>query len=215
MSLWQDFQTNSGKGIYKWVHYFPIYERHFECWRNKSGLFLEIGVGRGGSLQMWQRYFGPLMKVVGIDIEPSTKVHEVNGVFVRIGDQADHEFLNAVIDEFGVPDIVLDDGSHRMRDVLNTFEHLYPKMQKNAIYMVEDMHTSYWEEYGGGLHKPDSFINFAKACVDRLNADHTRGALPSDSMTRETLSLSFYDSIVCFEKGNVWRKTAPIVGETD
>jgi len=26
MSLWQDFLTNDGKIIHKWVHYFPIYE---------------------------------------------------------------------------------------------------------------------------------------------------------------------------------------------
>jgi hypothetical protein len=44
MSLWQDFLTNDGKIIHKWVHYFPIYERHFAWYRNKSLTFLEIGV---------------------------------------------------------------------------------------------------------------------------------------------------------------------------
>ncbi len=70
MNLWQDFLTNDQKIIRKWVHYFPIYERHFSSWRNKSTTFIEIGVSHGGSLQMWQRFFGPLSKIIGIDINP-------------------------------------------------------------------------------------------------------------------------------------------------
>lgn len=58
----------------KWAHYFPIYERHFSWYVNKSLTFLEIGVARGGSLQMWQRYFGPLAKIVGIDIQERSQV---------------------------------------------------------------------------------------------------------------------------------------------
>jgi cephalosporin hydroxylase len=212
MSLWQDFLTNDQKPIHKWVHYFPIYERHFSGWRNKSLTFLEIGVFRGGSLQMWQRYFGPLARIVGIDVDPQCKRHESPGVFVRIGNQSDPAFLQSVVDEFGVPDIVLDDGSHRMEHIASSFQFLYPKMYKNAVYMVEDLHTAYWDEYGGGLEKPGTFINFAKQCVDRLNADHTRGRLQPDVITRQTFGISFYDSIVCFEKGDVYLKTAPMTG---
>jgi cephalosporin hydroxylase len=213
MSLWQDFLTNDQKPIHKWVHYFPIYERHFSSWRNKSLTFLEIGVFRGGSLQMWQRFFGPLARIVGIDVDPQCKTHESPGIFVRIGDQSDPAFLQSVIEEFGVPDIVLDDGSHRMDHIASSFQFFYPKMYKNAIYMVEDLHTAYWEEYGGSLENPATFINFAKHCVDKLNADHTRGKLQPDVITRQTFGISFYDSIVCFEKGDVYLKTAPMTGK--
>lgn len=215
MNLWQDFLTNNQKIIHKWVHYFPIYERHFSSWRNRSLTFLEIGVARGGSLQMWQRYFGPLTKIVGIDVNPQCKAHESPGIFVRIGDQSNPVFLQSLIDEFGVPDIVLDDGSHRMDHMASSFQFFYPKMHKNAVYMVEDLHTAYWEEYGGGLDKPESFMNFAKQCVDRLNADHTRGKLKPDLITRETFGISFYDSIVCFDKGDVWWKAAPMTGRDE
>lgn len=211
MSLWHDFLTNDGKVIHKWVHYFPIYERHFSWYCGKSVTFLEIGVARGGSLAMWQRFFGPLAKIVGIDIEESCKSHEGPGRFVRIGDQGDERFLQSIIDEFGPPDIVLDDGSHRMEQTAKSFNFLYPKMPKNAIYMVEDLHTSYWEEFGGGLSKP-TFINLSKSFVDRLNADHTRGQVEPDFITRQTFSISFYDSVVAFEKGDVWRKEAVRTG---
>jgi hypothetical protein len=212
MDLWQDFQTNQGKVIRKWEHYFPVYERHFAPWRGRTLTFLEVGVAHGGSLAMWRRYFGPLATVVGIDIDPKCRAHAENGAHVRIGDQSDPTFLAAVVEEFGVPDVVLDDGSHQMAHINATFDALYPRMPKNGVYMVEDLHTAYWPDFGGGLHAPASFIERAKALVDSLNADHARGALAPDAFTRETLSISFYDSIVVFEKGAVPRKTAPEIG---
>jgi len=36
VNLGQDFLINDKQIINKWVHYFPIYERHFSAWRNKS-----------------------------------------------------------------------------------------------------------------------------------------------------------------------------------
>ena len=212
MDLWQDFQTNQGKVIRKWEHYFPVYERHFGPWRGRTLTFLEVGVAHGGSLAMWRRFFGPLATVVGIDIDPKCRAHEENGVFVRIGDQSDPRFLESLVEEFGIPDVVLDDGSHQMAHIHATFDALYPRMGKNGVYMVEDLHTAYWPDFGGGLREPGSFIERAKSLVDQLNADHARGALAADAFTRETLSISFYDSMVVFEKGRVPRKTAPEIG---
>lgn len=215
MSLWQDFLTHDGQIAHKWVHYFAVYERHFERYRNHSVTLLEIGVGKGGSLELWQGYLGPLARIVGIDIEPACKACERPGIDVRIGSQSDVEFLARIIDEFGVPDIVIDDGSHRMDDIAATFAYLYPLLGKNATYLVEDLHTAYREEYGGGLERPGTFIEFTKQCIDRLNADHSRGAIAPDCFTRDTFGIHIYDSIVCFEKGDVWRKVAPMTGRRE
>ena len=69
-------------------------------------------------------------------------------------------------------------------------------MYKNAIYMVEDLHTAYWEEYGGRIDNDETFINFSKNCIDRLNADHSRGAIEPDIITRETFGISFFDTFL-------------------
>ncbi len=212
MDLWRDFLTNRGNVIHKWEHYFPIYERHFAPWRDRTLTFFEIGVARGGSLAMWRRYFGPMATIVGLDIDPRCKAHEADGVQVRIGDQSDPAFLAEVVAEFGAPDVVLDDGSHQMAHIHASFDALYPRIPKNGVYMVEDLHTAYWPDFGGGLEAPGSFINFAKTLVDRLNADHSRGALAPDAFTRETFAVAFYDSVVVFEKGHPLRKTAPAIG---
>ncbi len=64
------FRNNKGRLIHKWNHYFDIYERHFNRFRNKQIVILEIGVSQGGSLQMWKNYFGSSAKIYGIDINP-------------------------------------------------------------------------------------------------------------------------------------------------
>ncbi len=164
-------------------------------------LFLEIGCGRGGSAQMWKRYFGPHCQVVGLDINAECKGFEEDQIAIRIGSQSDLSFLQSVIDEFGTPDVVLDDGSHRMSDLVDTFRFLYDKTAKDGVYMVEDLHTAYWDEYGGGVGRQGSFIELCKTLIDELNADWSRGALEPSEFTRATLSMHFYDSIVAFERG--------------
>lgn len=212
MSLWQDFLTNDQRVVQKWVHYFPIYERHLSCWKNKTLTVLEIGVSMGGSLQMWQRYFGPLAKIVGVDIDHRCKDAEEPGIYVRIGSQADSGFLKSVIDEFGIPDIVIDDGSHIMSDISATFDFLYPLMPKNGIYVVEDLHAAYWPQYGGGVDVPTTFINRCKHFIDELNAHYSNGAVSPTFVTNQTLGISFYDSVVVFEKGEIFRRDAPQIG---
>ena len=212
LNLWSSFLTNDGRLIHKWKHYFPIYERHFRDFVYKPVTFIEIGCGRGGSLQMWKRYFGPHARIVGIDILPECKEFEEDQIEIRIGAQQDRQFLENVIAEFGAPDIVLDDGSHVMSHVIASFQFLYPRVAKNGVYMVEDLHTAYWEEYEGGLRKPATFIELSKNLLDELNADHSRGALVPTEFTQTTLSMHFYDSVVVFEKGLHTRKWAPQTG---
>lgn len=201
VSLWSEFLNNQGRVAHKWAHYIPVYEHHFARFVNRPCLFLEIGCGEGGSLQLWKRYLGPNAIIVGLDVNPAAATFAEEQVAVRIGDQADEGFLESVVDEFGGPDVIVDDGSHRMQDVAASFRFLYPRMSPTGVYVVEDMHTAYWEEYGGGLRHPDSFIEVAKGCVDELNAEHTRNALPPSEFTATTMSMHFYDSMVVFERG--------------
>lgn len=199
-SLHRYFLNNNGKVVHKWLHYFDIYERHFSRFRDKPIRMLEIGVFKGGSLQMWQNYFHKDSTIVGIDINPECKAHEGGNVHVRIGSQVDRKFLRKVITEFGPFDIILDDGSHDNQHVVNTFEMLYTHTSENGVYMVEDMHTSYWPNYGGGLRAKGSMIEYFKKKIDEINAVHVKENYPATNFTRSTDSMTFYDSILVLEK---------------
>jgi hypothetical protein len=201
VTLWSEFQGNSQRTIHKWAHYFPAYEAHLSRFVNRPVFFLEIGAGRGGSAQMWKRYLGPHAQIVSIDINPECKKFEEDQIAFRIGSQSDLSFLATVLEEFGTPNIVLDDGSHQMSDVIETFRFLYPRTAADGVYLVEDLHTAYWSEFGGGLKREGTFIELAKGLVDELNADWTREALAPTEFTRSTLSMHFYDSMAIFERG--------------
>ena len=204
------FLKNASKRLHKWVHYFDIYEKHFDRYVNKSPVILEIGVHGGGSLEMWKNYFGRGAKIIGIDINPECKQHEAEGIEIFIGSQDDKNLLNSIKEKYPHIDVVLDDGSHIMSHMKKTFIELYDFVDDNGIYMVEDTHTCYWEEYEGGAGKKESFIQLSKALVDHLNAVHTRNAVPVSKFTRSTHSICFYDSIIVFEKSPQGIRQAPI-----
>jgi hypothetical protein len=213
MDLWAQFLNNKGRRIHKWTHYFPIYERHFASFVNKSTTFIEIGVSTGGSLQLWKSFLGPLAQIVGIDTRPECKQVEEHQIAVRIGNQADHAFLQEILDEFGPPDVVLDDGSHVQSDMVASFNYLYRWMSKNGVYMVEDAHTSYWPDFGGGIRKQGTFIELAKTLIDTLNADLSAGSVQSSEFTETTTSIHFYNSVVVFERGRHPKRMSLMVGQ--
>ncbi len=160
------FAENKGSIVHKWHHYIPIYERYFAEWRGTPVRFLEIGVSKGGSLQMWRRYFGEQAVIFGIDIDPDCAAHDGQSGKVRIGSQVDADFPTQVLDEMGGADIILDDGSHHMDHVTQTLRMLWPRLNTGGIYLIEDLHTAYWESHGGGLHSQENFFNYIKILAD-------------------------------------------------
>ena len=53
---------------------------------------------------------------------------------------------------------------------------------------------------GGGLRKPDTFIEFTKMIIDAVNAFHIGGAMPPNYFTLNISGIHFYDSVVVIEK---------------
>jgi hypothetical protein len=213
MTLYGDFLRDDHRRIHKWYQYFPVYEAHFERFRNRHVTIFEIGVGEGGSLDLWRAYFGPFAIIVGIDIYPRCKQLEGDQIHIRIGNQTDLQFLAGIVEEFGVPDIVIDDGSHLQPHINTSFDFLYPQVAKNGVYLVEDLHAAYWGNHGGGLRRPGSFIETAKSYVDSMHADYIEGAPTRTRAGDRTTSIHFYDSIVVFEVGEARKMGNRMTGD--
>ena len=181
---------------------------HLEPIRNHkvhdSARVIEIGVAEGGSLEVWRKYFGPRSRIVGIDIAPQVQGPLSNGIDLLIGSQSDPQILKAACEILNSQiDVVIDDGSHRGRDQIKTFETLWPYLANGAVYIVEDLHTSYWAEFRGGPGRRGTFIEFAKLLVDDMHLDYHRRQRTQmgDTAARTLESIAFYDSMVVMTKG--------------
>ena len=102
-----------------------------------------------------------------------------------------------------------------MNQQIVTFREMFPHIKDGGLYMCEDCHTSYWNEYGGGLKAAESFIEFTKNLIDEINAFHTRKALNPTYNTLNMGGIHFYDSIVVVEKNSLpFRPFHLPIGET-
>lgn len=196
------FYNHTGNLIHKWDHYFDIYEKYFSNYVGKEINMLEIGISQGGSLQLWKKYFGGKANIYAIDINPECKKLEEEKIKIFIGSQSDSSFLQQVVKEVPDFDIIIDDGGHIMKQQIISFENLYLKLKEGGIYLVEDTHTSYWREWHGGLRKPNTFIEYSKNLIDSLYEEHVpdKRKLTINEITKSINAVTFYDSIVVFEK---------------
>lgn len=201
--LLEAFMAGPKRSVHKWVDYFDIYHRALQSYRGKPITFVEIGVQNGGSAMMWRDYLGPQAKIIGVDIDPKCRALEEHGFEIWIGDQADPAFWRAFTAKHPTLDIVLDDGGHTMDQQLVTFEALWPTVKDGGVYLVEDIHTSYFPGHGGGgPGKSGTFIDRLKGLIDDMHAWYyaPEHGIPDDSFARSLSTITIGDSIVALEK---------------
>ena len=188
--------------IHKWDHYFDVYERYFSKYRGGKLNILEIGISHGGSIQLWKKYFGKNVQIFAIDINPECKKIKEENTTIFIGSQSDPAFLTEVKRKIPMMDIIIDDGGHTMDQQRISFEHLYSKVKDGGIYLIEDTHTSYWHQFHGGYKNPNSFIEYSKNMIDSLYDEHVENAtkIKINDITKSINCISFFDSVVVFEK---------------
>lgn len=191
------FWKKSDRCIYKWSSYFEFYDKYFKIFRQKKCKILEIGVCKGGSLQMWRDYFGKESLIVGMDVDQECISYTDEGIDIFIADQSNTDHLTKFVEKYGKFDIIIDDGSHLNSHQIKTFEFLYDYLNEGGIYLVEDTHTSYWDEY---KDTNQTFTEFAKKIIDDLTAYHSRQNDSITKYTKNTSGIYFHDSMIFFEK---------------
>jgi hypothetical protein len=152
-------------------NYFEVYDNAYRNLIGKEATILEIGVQNGGSLQIAEKYFinG---KIFGIDVNP--KVCDLSlgkNIHTYCFDATNKDTFEQYFGSMEF-DTILDDGSHKNIDMITTFKNLFPKLKAGGVYIIEDLHCSYWPQYGGDYLKKDSAIEFLKKFVDLLHSYH-------------------------------------------
>ncbi|GAB0114742.1 O-methyltransferase [Acidisoma sp. C75] len=146
--------------------YTSFYDRLFRHLRDKAINILEIGVGGydtalagGSSLWMWAEYF-PYARIVGLDYAAKT-INVSPRVTIIQGSQVDIPLLDRIVAEHGPFDIIIDDGSHNVQHVDQSFRALYPRLSARGIYVVEDTQTAFIEGAGGRPNGADTIFDLA------------------------------------------------------
>jgi hypothetical protein len=197
-------------GTDKWNHHFYTdhYHEHLQHFRESEIKLLEIGVGgyehpdRGGeSLRMWSEYF-PHASIFGIDYFDKSEIKVPARTKILKGSQSDIPFLKEVYNQMGGIHVVIDDGSHKCQDIITSFQFLFPLLDKNGIYIIEDTETSYWEDYGGSfnLYAKNTTINFFKDFIDGQNW-MTIPNYPTTIFNMTIKSITYYRNLIIIEKG--------------
>lgn len=173
-TLAQLYAEHQGKVSDKWTIYLSEYDRIFQAYRDKPVRLFEIGVQNGGSLEIWSSFFRNAKVLVGCDINPDCKQLRYSDprIAVVVGD-ANMDVTHAeVLAHSQVFDIIIDDGSHRSSDIVRSFAKYFPHLIDGGVFVAEDLHCSYWQEFEGGLFDPFSSIAFFKRLADILNHEH-------------------------------------------
>jgi len=200
------FKEHTGESILKWSNYGDIYDKHFAPFRDQPINILEIGVLKGGSMRLWEKYF-PKANIFGIDIDEECLQYQSDRTKIFIGDQGDVSFLRNVKAKVPRIDILIDDGSHRAKDQKTTFDEMYYHVRKPGVYLIEDIELNYWPSKD--KDKPDNFMTYMKNKIDEMNVRRTMSRKISESypfkdtevrFNNSTNSISFYENVVVLEK---------------
>ena len=167
-------KKHQGKVSDKWSFCLDQYERLFNPLRDKAISLFEIGIQNGGSLEVWSKYFPRAKVFVGCDIDKqcSKLTYQDPRINLVVGDANQQKIQKEVIQKGGPFDIVIDDGSHRSGDIIKSFVNYFPHLADSGVYVIEDLHCSYWEDFEGGLFAPYSSMTFLKQLTDLVNYEH-------------------------------------------
>ena len=169
-----------------WGHnYVEMYDKYFAPMRNKKIKLLEIGFYHGSSAYLWDEYF-TVADLYHIDIDRECYKYTnklSNRSKLHMVDQSNPAQLTKYVQEVGGEfDIIIDDGSHMVEHQITSFRTLFPHLKSGGVYVIEDLFSSYWKEYGGSGSKAqpatntNSAISFLKALLDDMNHIGARNA---------------------------------------
>jgi hypothetical protein len=145
--------------------YLDVYDPVLQPWVDKGIKLLEIGIRKGGSLQLWRDYF-PLGIITGIDLKLPERFEVGERIQIFEGSQSDKRFLSEVADKMAPKgfDIIIDDASHIGELTKTTFWHLFDNhLKPGGLYAIEDWGTGYCDDFPDGKQ-----LNPANPLVSRV-----------------------------------------------
>lgn len=133
------FKRDEGHG------YGEIYDSIFRKYIGKHPKILEIGIQKGGCIRAINEFFGGDCDIYGIDIDNKCKEVESDVKTFKFfnfdaSNEKDVEYFKQNSCKNVKFDIIIDDGSHICREQLKSLAFLNDLLDKNGVYIIEDLH---------------------------------------------------------------------------
>ena len=120
-------------------NYSPFYEKYFKKYKELNNLrILEIGSLKGAATASFYKYFNR-PKIICADINPfqlQVFSKNIRAIYLNTQSKDSIKNLSSFLDKDF--DIIIDDGSHNIKDQIITFNTFFRKLKKNGIYVIED-----------------------------------------------------------------------------
>tara|TARA_B100000123_G_C25658362_1_gene396480 strand:+ start:68 stop:928 length:861 start_codon:yes stop_codon:yes gene_type:complete len=120
-------------------NYSIFYEKYLSNLKEKKINILEIGSHEGKGIASFYFYF-PYSKIIGANINPfqmKFKSKRITELFINVSSK---KIIKNFSDHIKVDqDIIIDDASHNLRDILFTLSILFKKLKSGGLYILEDM----------------------------------------------------------------------------
>lgn len=190
--------------------YSQHYETHLGPLRYRRMTLLEIGVGGdadpaaggeslacGGTSSLAQIHGADLFRKVLPRLGSRVKLHQC--------DQSDPGELASLTGRMSRPLVIVDDGSHVGDHVWTSFRALFPFLLPGGWYVIEDLHTSFFESYGGspapGVSTPIGLAQQATLWSQRSDPSFgTHFHWTPDFETNDVAEVHCYPGIVFIRK---------------
>jgi hypothetical protein len=133
-----NFKISENKRI-KAHNYSVFYEKYLNKIKNENFNFLELGSHEGKGIAAFYHFF-PNAKLIGANINPFQMRYYSNRIEEVYIDVSSKKILQNFINYFDNRfQIIIDDASHNLRDILITLPILFKKLNSGGFYVIEDI----------------------------------------------------------------------------
>tara|TARA_B100000963_G_scaffold361098_1_gene394846 strand:- start:1437 stop:2180 length:744 start_codon:yes stop_codon:yes gene_type:complete len=185
-----------------------FYEKKLEKFKNKKINILEIGSYAGSSAAAFVKYL-PNSQVFCFDINVSnfkfkSKNIHVFGVDIN-NEKRIKKILNKIFTDHGFEkfDLIIDDGSHNLKDILIALKLFFKILKKESLYIIEDFKHPNYYKYNNNLEH--IFVNEFLDNIERKKIspssifnDNDQKNLIDSIKKIESFKGNLKDSDICF-----------------
>lgn len=120
-------------------NYSIFYKKYLNFLKDKKFKLLELGSHEGKSLASFYFYY-PRAIMIGANINPFQMKYQSKRITELFVDVSSEESLTSLSNHLDNElDVIIDDASHNLRDIIIAFSIFFKKLKKGGIYIIEDI----------------------------------------------------------------------------